>query len=154
MNASITKSRLKELVKEVMVEENEYQAFFAKALEKAGKGINDMSEEEKKAFFNKVDSAWNGKGEKNESVNEGDVLWANIRAKQARGEKPANKNSQAHKDAVKAGEKINKEESVVNEGKKVFKVNPQIGKAKYSISSHDGVKKHKDGSDFFDIVYF
>ena len=70
MNTSITKSRLKELVKEVMVEENEYQAFFAKALEKAGKGINDMSEEEKKAFFNKVDSAWNGKGEKNESVSE------------------------------------------------------------------------------------
>jgi hypothetical protein len=70
MNASITKSRLKELVKEVMVEENEYQAFFAKALEKAGKGINDMSDEEKKAFFNKVDSAWNGKGEKNESVSE------------------------------------------------------------------------------------
>ena len=50
MNASITKSRLKELVKEVMVEENEYQAFFAKALEKAGKGINDMSDEEKKAL--------------------------------------------------------------------------------------------------------
>jgi hypothetical protein len=70
MNASITKSRLKELVKEEMVEENEYQAFFAKALEKAGKGINDMSDEEKKAFFNKVDSAWNGKGEKNESVSE------------------------------------------------------------------------------------
>ncbi len=50
MNTSITKSRLKELVKEVMVEENEYQAFFAKALEKAGKGINDMSDEEKKAL--------------------------------------------------------------------------------------------------------
>jgi len=42
-------------------------------------------------------------------------LWANIRAKKARGEKPAHKNSQAHKDAVKAGEKINKEESVVSE---------------------------------------
>ena len=68
MNASITKSRLKELVKEVMVEENEYQAFFAKALEKAGKGINDMTDDEKKAFFNKVDSAWNGKGEKNEAL--------------------------------------------------------------------------------------
>jgi len=39
-------------------------------------------------------------------------LWANIRAKKARGEKPAHKNSQAHKDAVKAGKKINKEESV------------------------------------------
>ena len=42
----------------------------------------------------------------------------------------------------------------VNEGKKVFKVNPGIGKAKYSISSHDGVKKHKDGSDFWDIEIF
>jgi hypothetical protein len=68
MNASITKERLKELVKEVMVEENEYQAFFAKALEKAGKGINDMTDDEKKAFFNKVDTAWNGKGEKNEAL--------------------------------------------------------------------------------------
>jgi coenzyme F420-reducing hydrogenase delta subunit len=68
MNTTITKSRLKELVKEVMVEENEYQAFFAKALEKAGKGINDMNDDEKKAFFNKVDSAWNGKGEKNEEL--------------------------------------------------------------------------------------
>jgi hypothetical protein len=66
MNASITKSRLKELVKEVMVEESEYQAFFQKALDKAGKDINAMSDEEKKAFFNKIDSAWNGKGEKNE----------------------------------------------------------------------------------------
>jgi hypothetical protein len=35
-------------------------------------------------------------------------LWANIRAKKARGEKPAHKNSNAHKDAVKAGKKINK----------------------------------------------
>ena len=35
-------------------------------------------------------------------------LWANIRAKRARGAKPAHKNSNAHKDAVKAGKKINK----------------------------------------------
>ena len=42
-------------------------------------------------------------------LNEGDGLWANIRAKQKRGEKPAHGNSQAHKDAVKAGKKINKE---------------------------------------------
>ena len=62
----ITKERLKELVKEVMTEESEYQAFFQKALDKAGKDINAMSDEEKKAFFNKIDSAWNGKGEKNE----------------------------------------------------------------------------------------
>ena len=68
MNTTITKSRLKELVKEVLVEENEYQSFFAKALEKAGKSIPSMSDSEKKAFFDKVDAAWNGKGEKNEAL--------------------------------------------------------------------------------------
>jgi len=44
-------------------------------------------------------------------------LWANIRAKKARGGKPAHGNSDAHKDAVKAGKKINKEE-VANTGGK------------------------------------
>ena len=67
----ITRNRLKEIVKEVMVEEAEYQAFFKKALEKAGKGINDMNDDEKKAFFNKIDTAWNGKGEKNEELTGG-----------------------------------------------------------------------------------
>tara|TARA_R110000850_G_scaffold210376_1_gene336360 strand:- start:2932 stop:3540 length:609 start_codon:yes stop_codon:yes gene_type:complete len=65
---------------------------------------------------------------KNEGVNEGDGLWANIRAKKARGEKPAHKNSKAHKDAVKAGNKINKDESV-NEAKAfvvMFKVKKNI----------------------------
>ncbi len=64
----ITRNRLKEIVKEVMVEEAEYQTFFKKALEKAGKGINDMNDDEKKAFFNKIDTAWNGRGEKNEEL--------------------------------------------------------------------------------------
>jgi hypothetical protein len=50
---------------------------------------------------------------KNEGVNEGDGLWANIRAKKARGGKPAHGNSDAHKDAVKAGKAINKEEEGV-----------------------------------------
>jgi len=36
-------------------------------------------------------------------------LWANIRAKRSRGEKPSHGNSKAFKDAVKAGKKINKE---------------------------------------------
>ena len=39
-------------------------------------------------------------------------LWANIRAKRARGEKPSHKNSNAHKDAVKAGNKLKEEENV------------------------------------------
>jgi hypothetical protein len=185
---------IRETIKTIIREESEYRQFFRKALEKTGKSITDMSDEEKKAFFNKIDAAWDGKGEKNEgnafgaavvkakeagedgfevggktfkveSVNEKmdtmtkaqwnkthkdyksirngvhyvlkmtdsgtasvpvkiveDVneeqpgLWANIRAKRARGEKPAHKNSQSHKDAVKAGEKINKEE-IVKEAK-------------------------------------
>jgi len=63
----ISRARLKEIVKEVMVEETEYQQFFQAALDKAGKSIPEMSEEEKKAFFDKVDAAWQGKGEKNEA---------------------------------------------------------------------------------------
>lgn len=35
-------------------------------------------------------------------------LWANIRAKRARGEKPAKKGSKAYKQAVKAAKDINK----------------------------------------------
>lgn len=60
----ISKERLKEIIKDVLREETEYQKFFKKALEKAGKSIPQMSDEEKKAFFNKIDSAWKGKGEK------------------------------------------------------------------------------------------
>ena len=42
----------------------------------------------------------------------------------------------------------------VKEGKKRFKRQDGIGKAKYTVSYHDGKKKHKDGSDFFDIKIF
>lgn len=66
----ISRNRLKEIVREVMVEETEYQAFFKKALEKAGKSIPQMSDEEKKAFFNKIDATWKGRGEKKEQVAE------------------------------------------------------------------------------------
>jgi hypothetical protein len=51
-------------------------------------------------------------GKKEEIKEEKPGLWANIRAKQARGEKPAHGNSDAHKDAVKAGKEINNEEAV------------------------------------------
>ena len=64
----ISRTRLKEIIKGVMTEENEYQAFFQKALDKAGKSIPSMSDDEKKAFFDKIDAAWNGKGEKNEEL--------------------------------------------------------------------------------------
>ena len=60
----ITKERLREIIREVIKEESEYQTFFKKALEKAGKSIPQISDEEKKVFFNKIDAAWKGKGEK------------------------------------------------------------------------------------------
>jgi hypothetical protein len=62
----ITRENLKNIVKETMIEESEYQEFFKKALEKAGKSIPSMSDEEKKAFFNKIEKTWKGRGKKNE----------------------------------------------------------------------------------------
>jgi len=53
----ITKEQFKGIVREVMIDESEYQEFFKRALEKTGKSIPDMSDEEKKAFFNKIDAA-------------------------------------------------------------------------------------------------
>lgn len=37
---------------------------------------------------------------------------------------------------------------------KRFNLKHNVGKVKYLVSYHDGVKKHKDGSDFFDIAFF
>jgi hypothetical protein len=70
-------------------------------------------------------------------VEEGDGLWANIRAKRKRGEKPAHKNSKAHKDAVKAGKKI-------NEGKtlSIFDFDDTLATADAWIYI-----KHKDGKE-------
>jgi len=43
---------------------------------------------------------------------------------------------------------------VETEGKKRYYQQDRVGSAKYTISYHDGKKKHKDGSDFFDIQTF
>ncbi|MFT6906999.1 MAG: hypothetical protein ACJAS1_003673 [Oleiphilaceae bacterium] len=37
---------------------------------------------------------------------------------------------------------------------KLFSVSNNVGKAKYVVSFHDGVKVHKDKSPFFDIAIF
>src|SRR6056300_1953363 len=65
---NITRETIKSTLRTIMAEETEYQTFFKKALEKAGKSIPSMSDEEKKEFFNKIDAAWNAKGEKNEAL--------------------------------------------------------------------------------------
>ena len=144
--------QLKELVRQVVREEQDYQQLFKHMLDKSGKSIPTMSDDDKKKFFNAVDTAYKAKSEgrlrgynenlpgnqekldtdkdgeieasdlaklrasKNESLKEENPgLWANIRAKQDRGEKPAHGNSDAHKDAVKAAKSINKRESVNEE---------------------------------------
>lgn len=38
--------------------------------------------------------------------------------------------------------------------KKTFYQMDNIGKAKYTVSKHDGVQTHNDGSPFFDIAIF
>ena len=62
----ITREQLKNIVRETLLEESEYQKFFKKALEKAGKSIPQMSDDEKKAFFNKIEKTWKGRGTKSE----------------------------------------------------------------------------------------
>ena len=37
---------------------------------------------------------------------------------------------------------------------KKYNIQYNIGKAKYVVNYHDGVKKHKDGSSFYDITIF
>jgi hypothetical protein len=61
---SLKREALKSIVREVMQEEAEYQKFFQKVMDKAGKSIPSMSDDEKKAFFNKVDTAWKAKTER------------------------------------------------------------------------------------------
>ena len=78
----ITKEQIKETLKLVMNEEADYKVFFKKALEKAGKSIPSMSDAEKKAFFNKIDTAWDAKGE----VKEGNAFGAAVVAAKEAGE--------------------------------------------------------------------
>ena len=42
----------------------------------------------------------------------------------------------------------------IDEGKKRYNVMHGVGKSKYVVNYHDGKKKHKDGSDFFDMSVF
>ena len=42
----------------------------------------------------------------------------------------------------------------LEEGAKRYKEMSNVGTAKYVVSFHDGIKKHNDGSDFFDIQIF
>ena len=56
-------NQLREFVKQVVREEQDYQQLFKHMLDKTGKDINSMSDDEKKKFFNAVDTAYKAKSE-------------------------------------------------------------------------------------------
>ena len=56
-------NQLREFVKQVVREEQDYQQLFKHMLDKTGKSLPDMSDVEKKAFFNAVDKASKAKSE-------------------------------------------------------------------------------------------
>jgi uncharacterized membrane-anchored protein YhcB (DUF1043 family) len=55
--------QLKEFVKQTIREEQDYQQLFKHMLDKTGKSIADMSDDDKKKFFNAVDTAYKAKSE-------------------------------------------------------------------------------------------
>ena len=57
------KAELLELIKSVVKEENDYQQLFKHMLDKSGKDISSMSDDDKKKFFNAVDTAYKAKSE-------------------------------------------------------------------------------------------
>ena len=63
----------KNVNEETVKEETEYQKFFSKKLEKFGvKNLDELSDEDKKKFYDEIDTEWEGKDEKPEAddVNE------------------------------------------------------------------------------------
>ena len=56
-------SELKELIRQVVKEESEYQQLFKHMLDRTGKSLPDMSDDEKVKFFNAVDKAAKAKSE-------------------------------------------------------------------------------------------
>jgi hypothetical protein len=56
-------NQIKELIKQVVREENDYQQLFKTMLNKSGKSIPSMNDTEKKVFFNAVDKAYKAKTE-------------------------------------------------------------------------------------------
>ena len=115
----ITREALKTIVKETMIEESEYQDFFKRALEKAGGSIPKMSEEEKKAFFNKIEKTWKGKGEKNE-ISETELEEAQSPAQKAAFAKMLAKKD--GKDESTDDEKEEVKESIIKEGFAVWEM--------------------------------
>jgi hypothetical protein len=71
----ITREQLRNIVGEVLQEEKDYQSFFKAMLKKHGVSSPDefKSDEEKKAFFNKIEDTWKGVSERLQSIKEDEL---------------------------------------------------------------------------------
>jgi hypothetical protein len=71
----ITREQLRTIVGEVLQEEKDYQSFFKAMLKKHGVSSPDefKSDEEKKAFFNKIEDTWKGVSERLQSIKEDEL---------------------------------------------------------------------------------
>ena len=71
----ITREQLRNIVGEVLQEEKDYQSFFKAMLKKHGVSSPDefKSDEEKKAFFNKVEDTWKGVSERLQTLKEDEL---------------------------------------------------------------------------------
>jgi hypothetical protein len=145
----ITREALKTIVKETMIEESEYQEFFKRALEKAGKSIPDMSDEEKKKFFNNIEKTWKGKGPKKE-ISETELEEAQSPAQKAAFAKMLAKKD--GKDESTDDEKEEVKESIIKEGFATWEMsfdNMNLGgvkldrKTKYKVKARNTVEAIK-----------
>ena len=129
-------AKLKETIANIVKEESEYQVFFKKALEKAGKSITDMSDEEKKEFFNKIDAAWDGKGEKNE----GNAFGAAVVAAKEKGEDEFEVGGKTYKVEESVNEEEIKWNAVQNAIINFLKANTKILDKRVQAKDTEGVK--------------
>jgi len=120
---------IKEMQKNL--KDNAYQQMFKKELEKAGKGIGSMSDQEKKDFFNKIDKKYKAKNEDLNKDDEKTVKDVKDMLKKA---------SQAHAGQAKELDKALKDESVdgvINQKKHDSYNDPKKGEKKPIVTQEE-----------------
>lgn len=138
----ITRENFKNIVRETMIEESEYQEFFKRALDKAGKSIPKMSDDEKKAFFNNIEKTWKGKGEKNERFGRGngtEPTFGSANEAQSPAQKAAFQKMLDKKKGKDGDDKEEVDESVIKEGFATW----EMSFADMSINGVELSKKNK-----------
>jgi len=140
---------------DLLREQTEYEKFFQSALKKFDvKSPDEIEGDKKKEFFDYVDKNWDA-GENETDVDEAKTAKTKKDSKSSKKSKSDYSLDGMFGDVKKQLKGITaiKKESV-NEGVKRFYQQDGIGKAKYTISYHDGKSKHNDGGDFYGIRIF